>query len=261
MRNDYVPVFLDEFLEEGGLFIATDGARVIGMVKYTRCLGGDGWLGAARTDPRYRRQGVTTAIVRECARYGASQGARHLRLWSLRTNRPAQITVRSMGFREVGTFRRVRKRVTKKAGKSQLTVMRDARTAWSLIRRSSILKESSGYAATGTEFVKVNANVVAEAVRAGKLLHVGENVFYLDDKAWGGSWPGVVEFTPLAGDVELLIREAELSARERRMKEIHAYVPIRSRTLRTAKRMGFKVVSWGREAVLFEKAIRPSRHI
>jgi RimJ/RimL family protein N-acetyltransferase len=259
VRRDYVPFFLDDFLDEGGLFIALDNGRVVGMGKYTRCIGGDGWLGQGRTDPEYRRKGVATALVRACSRYGASLGAKYVRLWSLRRNTPAQIAVRSMGFKEVGTYRRMKGRIGRHKGEMCLEIERSPDVAWRLMRGSELLKESSGYAPMGNEFVKVNPAVVSEAVSAGKIARLGDNVCYVDDSAWGDKWRGPLEFAGLAGDIGLLLQESEHFAREKGKREVHTYFAVGSQSLRVARRLGYEVVDWGKEAVLFEKPVRAHR--
>ena len=260
VRRDYVPAFLDEFIEDGGLFVALDEGRAIGIMNYARCMGGDGWLGQARTDPEYRRRGVATAIIRACCRYAAMQGAGHVRLWTLRTNRAAQNTAISNGFREVAAFRRLMKRVGRQKDGSQLKVERRSEAAWRLARSSELLRESSGYASMGTEFVKVNPRAISEAVSAGKMARFDDNLCFVDDNVWGDKWKAPLEFTGLAGDVGLMLGEAERFARTRGKREVHTYFHLGSKPLRVAKREGYEIVEWGREAVLFEKRIhRPER--
>lgn len=259
VRRDYVPMFLDEFIRDDGLFVAFDQERAVGIINYTPCLGGDGWLGQARTDPEYRRHGVATAIIRACCRHAAAQGARHVRLWSLRTNTPAQITVKSSGFREVAVFRRLMKRVGRRKGESHFVTEKRPETAWRLVRGSNLLREGSGYASMGTEFVKVNIKVISEAVATKKIAWLADNVCYLDDNVWGDRWKAPLEFTGLAGDIGLMLDEAECFARIKGKREVHTYFAVGSRSLRTARRKGYKIVDWGKEAVLFEKPVRPSR--
>jgi len=259
VRRDYVPMFLDEFIKDRGLFVAFDQERAVGMINYTRCLGGDGWLGQARTDPDFRRRGVSTVIIRACLRHAAAQGAKHVRLWSLRTNRPAQITVRSNGFREVAVFRRMMKRVGRRMGAPLFVMEKRPEVAWRLLRGSGLLRESSGYASMGTEFVKVNPRVISEAVAARKIARLGSNVCYMDDNVWGEKWKAPLEFTGLAGDIGLMLEGAEQFARRREKREVHTYFAIGSKSLRAARRRGYMVVDWGAEAVLFEKPVRSSK--
>jgi len=257
VRRDYVPMFLDEFIDEGGLFLAMDNGRVVGITNYVRCYGGDGWLGQARTDPDYRRQGVATALIRACCRHAAVQGAGHVRLWTLRTNRPAQITARSNGFKEVAAFKRVMKRVGRRKGDSDLKIVRRPEAAWRLARGSGLLRESHGYASLGTEFVKVDPKAFSEAVSAGKIARLGDNICFIDDNVWGDKWKAPLEFNGLAGDINTMLDEAERFAAAKGKREVHTFFPVNSRSLRAARRMGYKVVEWGKEAVLFEKRIRP----
>jgi GNAT superfamily N-acetyltransferase len=259
VKRDYIPMFLDEFIADGGLFAAFDQDRAVGIINYARCLGGDGWLGQARTDPEYRRHGVATAIIRACCRYAAAQGARHVRLWSLRTNTPAQITVRSNGFREVASFRRMMKRVGRRKGESHFVVEKRPEDAWREAKGSDLLRESSGYASMGTEFVKVNSSVMSEAVAAREIARLDDNICYLDDNVWGDAWKAPLEFTGLAGDMGLMLDEAERFAAMKGKRELHTYFAVGSRSLRAARRRGYGIVDWGEEAVLFEKSIRLSK--
>ena len=260
VRRDYVPAFLDEFIEDGGLFVALDEGRAIGIMNYARCLGGDGWLGQARTDPDYRRRGVATALIKASCRQAAAKGARHVRLWTLRTNKPAQITARSNGFREVAAFRRLMKRIGRRKGESQLLIEKRPEAVWRLVKGSKLMRESAGYASMGTEFVRVTPRAVSEAVEAGKIARLGDNVCFVDDNVWGDEWKAPLEFTGLAGDVGLMLDEAGSLAAKMGKREVHTYFPVGSASLRITKRRGYEVVGWGKEAVLFERAIRPMRH-
>ena len=256
IRHDYVPMFLDDYIREGGLFIALDAGSVVGMVKHSRCPGGDGWLGAGRTDPNYRRRGVGTAVVAACCRHSASKGASFVRLWSNRSNKPAQIAVRSMGFKDMGPFVRVMKRVRVKRGRSSLRPERDVKTVNSLLHGSQLLEESEGYVGVGNRFIKMNSKAVSELTRAGKMFRTGDGICWIEDRAWGDVWTGVIEFSILAGDPESLLKEVETYTRQRGFTELHVYFPAKTRALQTSKRLGFKTVSWGSDVVLFEKRVR-----
>ena len=256
--RDYVPMFLNDFLDEGGVFVATQRGKIIGMMKYTRCIGGDGWLGAARTDPKWRKRGVATALIEACMKRAASDGPRFVRLWTLRGNRAALATARSNGFREVAAFVRVMRRVGKGAGDCRLRREGSATAVWRRLRGSRVLRESNGYAAMILEFVRANPKAISEAVSMGKIYSLGNSICLADEEAWGDAWDVPLEVTPLAGSVKSLLEEALQFGRERGKREVHTYLPVGSKALRTAKRMGFKVVNWGREAVLFERATRPN---
>ena len=256
VRNDYVLLFLDGFLKDGGMFIALDGKRVVGMMKYTKCIGGDGWLGAARTDPKYRRRGVASSIMEACMKHAASQGAKFVRSWTSRTNKSAMMAGQHAGFREVGAFTRVRKRVKRTDMNCKLWQERSISRIWPLIRNSKLMKDSGFYAPIPFDFVKVTRKVLSEAVSNGWIYRIDDNICFIDEDAWGDEWKDVLEFTPLTGDVKLLLREGLLFTQDKGKKELHIFLPFNSPSLRTAIRMGFKVVSWGREAVLFEKAVK-----
>ena len=59
-----------------------------------------GWLGIFNmmTDPRYRRQGVATAIVRRLAEWGQEQGAGQVYLQVMDNNTPAKGLYQGLGF-------------------------------------------------------------------------------------------------------------------------------------------------------------------
>ena len=255
VRGDYVPMFMDEFLSEGGLFIATRGEMAVGMVKYTRCLGGDGWLGAARTDPKHRRQGIASALIEACFQHAAIEKAKNVRLWSNRGNKAAQAAIRSMGFREIGMFKRVTRRVRKPTAEFGLTAVSNPGSVMSLIGKSEILGQSKGYAALVNEFMKVDERVISDACRKGNLLRYEDNICLVESNPWYGKWR-VLEFFPLAGDVSTIIDQVNVLARRVRRGTIHTYVPVNSKMARTAYAKGFKVVHWGEDAVLFERRVR-----
>ncbi len=255
VRNDYVPMFMDEFLEDGGLFIALDGVKAVGMVKYSRCLGGDGWLGAARTDPRYRRHGVATAIVEACFEHAVEAKARYVRLWSNKDNKPAQAAVRSMGFHKIAMFKRVMRRIRKPTADLALLPVKRPQTVLPLIRKSAVLKESKSYAGLVNEFFKVDDRVVSDAAKYGNLYRHGDDVCLVEAEPWYGKWR-VLEFFPIAGDVRRILDEVNAFARSVPRRSIHTYVPVGSKMARTVHSAGFEVVNWGKDAVLFEKRVR-----
>ncbi len=256
VKNDYVPLFLDTFLSEGGTFIAIEGRLVVGMLKYTRCIGGDGWFGAARTDPEFRRKGIAKALMKAAIGHEMAERAKFVRLWTSRTNRPAVKTLESIGFREVGRFARVRMRIPRKLKRCSLEVDKSQSSIWSHLKSSKILGESGWYAPMSMEFVKVTRKVVSEAATSGRVHRLGDNVCFIDEDAWGEDWKTILEFVPLAGSVRSLFREGSSFGGEHGKKEIQTYLQLGSNAFKTARAMGFKVVPWGREAILYEKSVR-----
>ena len=55
---DYVPQLLDEWLIEGGLFIAEENGEIVGLTKTTILSRGELWLEGLRVKKELRRQGI-----------------------------------------------------------------------------------------------------------------------------------------------------------------------------------------------------------
>src|SRR5512136_867221 len=56
--NDYVPLFFDRWVEEGGFWAAELRGRLVGYGKATQLSPGEWWLEGLRVDPDCRKRGI-----------------------------------------------------------------------------------------------------------------------------------------------------------------------------------------------------------
>jgi RimJ/RimL family protein N-acetyltransferase len=104
--GDYVPKVWDRWLKEknGGVFVATINGVPVGISHLNVDNPGEVWLSAARTDPKYRRMGVATAITRKCLEYAKKKGAKVVRLVTESNNKAAQEVLKKLEFRQIAEF-------------------------------------------------------------------------------------------------------------------------------------------------------------
>ena len=104
--GDYVPKVWDRWLKEknGGVFVATINGVPVGISHLNVDKPGEVWLSAARTDPKYRRMGVATAITRKCLEYAKKKGAKVARLVTESNNKAAQAVLKKLEFRQIAEF-------------------------------------------------------------------------------------------------------------------------------------------------------------
>lgn len=62
------------------------------------------WLSGARTDPKFRRMGVATAITKKCLEYAKKKGAKVARLVTESDNIAARTLVQKLGFKQIAEF-------------------------------------------------------------------------------------------------------------------------------------------------------------
>ena len=85
----------------GGVFIAEQGGGAVGVARVEAPVQGAAHVQLVYVREVARRQGVTKALLRECAADARSRGARTLSLEVLTTNEDAVAVWRRLGFREV----------------------------------------------------------------------------------------------------------------------------------------------------------------
>ncbi len=63
--NDYVPLFFDRWVKEGGFWAAELRGRLVGYGKATQLSSGEWWLEGLRVDPDCRRRGIGKELSRQ----------------------------------------------------------------------------------------------------------------------------------------------------------------------------------------------------
>lgn len=101
---DYVPLFLDQWIAEGGLFVAEDDGEIIGMTKTTEISPGELWLEAIRVASDRRKKGLGRWIAEEQLRLALDTNPRSIRLSTADINTASLKIIHHLGFRDYATF-------------------------------------------------------------------------------------------------------------------------------------------------------------
>jgi len=159
--DDYVGEAFPEWVRDrrGRLWIATVDGTVAGVAKLTLLGDREAWLHGLRVDPRFRRRGVATALVRHRLDRARRLGARTARLDTAEDNAAVQRIARHLGFTRVA-------RVTlylappRADAKPRRATGGDLATLWRLTR------ESDGLIHEGRTARRIQREDIARAIRA-----------------------------------------------------------------------------------------------
>lgn len=96
---DEWPDTLDD-IRTGGVFLAEDEQGAVGVARIEATVRGRAHIQLVHVRERGRRQGIATALMRECVAHAQAEGARSVTLDVLASNENAQVVWRRLGFRE-----------------------------------------------------------------------------------------------------------------------------------------------------------------
>jgi GNAT superfamily N-acetyltransferase len=255
--DDYVPSFVDDFLETGVIFVAEESAAPIGMMVYHDLPDGSAWLHAARTHPDWRQRGVATALMASCERLARERGRTAIRLWAEAANVASVTANRKVGFVERARFTRMRIPAGRAEGAPILTRMSwDARSR-SGVQKSPLLRRAAGYVFHDFYFLRLDRANGERLAREGALWRFGRNGVSVSEdyeEAWGKD----LQIQPLFGDLDEILRACPAIAAARGADRVESFLPHDAAFLDAARHAGFDSMEWGQEAILFEKTPAPS---
>jgi ribosomal protein S18 acetylase RimI-like enzyme len=96
---DEWPDVLDD-IRTGGVFLAEDDEGAVGVARIEATVRGRAHVQLVHVRERGRRQGIATALLRECVAHAQEEGARSVSLDVIASNENAQVVWRRLGFRE-----------------------------------------------------------------------------------------------------------------------------------------------------------------
>jgi GNAT superfamily N-acetyltransferase len=101
---DYVPLFIDSWLGEKGLFVAEEGGRIVGMTKTTELSSGELWFEAIRVAEEERGKGLGLDIAKRQLEMAIATNPRSIRLSTADRNKASISISTSLGFKEYVSF-------------------------------------------------------------------------------------------------------------------------------------------------------------
>jgi len=253
--GDYVLRILRETIAERGLFVAWSNGELVGMTNLDRCIDGAGWLSMARTDPNWRRKGVTLLLQRHVIAHARRRGIRALRLWILSTNNASIKACMKGGFNPVCESAHVSCSIRAKRKPRQLAPLSPrATSSLKLVLESSYLAKMNGYFAYKWYFAKANRELLEKLLRKGELYWDGESAFILTkpERSFGVPYSSVALLHDQAGPSLRKIKEV---AKGFGRIWLGLYLPYDANLLRAANRTGFKRDPWAEHCIVFEKKI------
>jgi len=101
---DYIPQLLDEWFAEGGLFVAVDKGKVVGITKTTVLSYGELWLEGIRVKKQLRGKGIGKELAFFQLKKAMEQNPRVIRLSTAEVNTESIKLIEKLGFRKIKEF-------------------------------------------------------------------------------------------------------------------------------------------------------------
>lgn len=133
--DDYVTAVFDAWVRDrkGRLWVAIADGRVVGIAKLTLSRDREAWLHALRVDPRYRRIGVATALLRHRLERARRLGARVARLDTAEDNIAVHRLMRRFGFHRIARVSHYSARASR-GERPRLATRVDIAAVWRVLR-------------------------------------------------------------------------------------------------------------------------------
>ena len=165
--NDYVPLFFDRWVKEGGFWAAELRGRLVGYGKATQLSPGEWWLEGLRVDPECRKRGIGKELSRQVLRRTLDERPVSLRLATADVNRESMhIIETAMGLKPHTQYRFF----VGKPGKPRpgaALIVPSVSEVLDYVKRSGELSASRGLLQYTWLFRQVDRRYVAELRRGG----------------------------------------------------------------------------------------------
>lgn len=256
--NDYVLPILKNLISAGGLFLALDGKRVIGITNYKKILDDSWWISSARTDPKYRGKRVAGLLQRAVASHARKQhhhGPQLLRMWINKSNIPSIRAATRGGFKPISEMIHESRNVGKIARNSVARFENPSPGEIKEILHSNYLERMNWYFACNWQIAKASDKVIKRIAKRGELYKSNSGVFFLpaEHEIWGTRQHN--EFAPLFGTMNSLLDEIERFTPTIGAGSVGSFFPYKRHHMLVAKDRGYKAEEWGNHCILFEKRI------
>ena len=248
--RDYVLSELEEVIDDGRLFLAFEGKKLVGISHLTELPDNSGWLGMARTDPDWRGKGVAQFLQRKIAAYEKERGIKRLRMFILETNTSSIRAVQKGGFKPVCDVSYLSRRVKRTAKIQPITSNRPSIQS---LPKSQYVRMLNGYFGYGWQILRASQDVFKKIVdKDGIYMGRGTTILFTNVKE---SQDNLQAFTLLDGPVGKGLKQAIEIGSQIGCKDVGTFLPYEPRAIKTAKKLGFSQSSWGWHMIVFEKKI------
>jgi hypothetical protein len=243
---------------DGRLFLVFSEDYLVGMSNFTPTIDGGGWLSMARTDPDWRGKGVAQFLQRSMATYALKNSIHILRFWVLSSNYASLRAAKKGNFKPVADAAHVSlydKLPRRSKATDPFASLEKKQLASTILSQSRYVQKMNGYFAYWWYFVKGNYRVLQALCESNELLVSPEGVlavFGRPRRDYGGLRS---EFSLLEGPTRSVLELILEKAKSLRIDALGGYLPFDGYILKIAENMGFKIDSWGKHAILFEKRI------
>jgi GNAT superfamily N-acetyltransferase len=163
--HDYVPLFFDRWVRDGGFWAGVLRGRLVGYGKATELAPGEWWLEGLRVDPDCRKHGIGKELSRQVLQRTLEKRPASLRLATADVNHESVHIIRQvMGLKPYVQYRFYRGAPKKPRPGPRLAVPRTAE-AFDYLRHSEELAASRGLLQSTWLFRGLDRRYMAELVR------------------------------------------------------------------------------------------------
>ena len=170
--EDYIPQVLEQWLSEGGLFVAELAGKVVGFAKNTELSPGEIWLEGLRVDPEHQGKGVAKTLARAQLEAALAKKPRSVRLATVEENLAGLHIAQELGFRKIARFSYLEADAV--GPKSLPSVKKpEPREAWDFLQRSTSFAEARGLVGLGWRFRTLTFDFLVELCHEGNVFAPG----------------------------------------------------------------------------------------
>jgi RimJ/RimL family protein N-acetyltransferase len=177
--GDYIPKVWDKWLKEknGRVFVATIDNVPVGIFHLSIDKPHEVWLSGARTDPKYRRMGVATAMTRKCLEYAKNKGAKVARLVTETDNEAAMALLQKLEFKQIAEFvEMTTEKITKENSKnSRWAEENETEAIWNYLQKSKVYRKAAGLYTVLFHWFSLEKSDIERFIKQRKaILHINE---------------------------------------------------------------------------------------
>lgn len=163
---DYIPRLFDDWVRDGGFFVARLGRRIVGCGKVTELGPGELWLEGLRVDPRLHGRGLGAEVSRQVIYAALDRRPRSLRFATADRNHASLSIARHQPFCRLAALRAYAGSPPPSAAGPE-PVIPDIGEALDFLTGSEELHLTHGLLRNGWVFRRLDRRYLAELVRSG----------------------------------------------------------------------------------------------